>query len=102
MTALSLSWKPEENRHLTMTDVIRLLGADHVEWLKAQSSPSSTAKSRADGAWQANDRQSFAAYTSFAELWQVLVVAKCTCPLPGFLANGAHVKNCALAKSPQS
>jgi hypothetical protein len=100
MTALSLSWKPEENRHLTMADVIRLLGADHVEWLKAQSSPSSTAKSRADGAWQANDRQSFAAYTRFAELWQEPV--KCTCPLPGFLANGAHVKNCTSAKSSRS
>lgn len=63
------SWNPEQNKHLTMEDVKRTLGAEFVSgWLMQQPNPAATARGRAAGAWQANDRESFALYTRFAEL----------------------------------
>lgn len=67
-TALELSWNPEQNRHLTFEDIKRLFSSQHIAWLESQPNPVATAQGRAAGAWQANERESFAAYTRFAEL----------------------------------
>lgn len=63
-----ISWNPSDNRHLTSADVERILTPEHVRWLEHQPAPHLTAQCRAAGAWQANDREHFAAYTRFAEL----------------------------------
>lgn len=62
-----LSWRPEENRHLTEADVQAHFGR-HWFWLKSQPKPALTAQARASGAWDANDREAFAYYTRAAEL----------------------------------
>lgn len=65
------SWNPEHNKHLTMQDVQRCLGAQFVtEFLLRQPQPAAEARCRAAGAWQANNRQDFAIYTRFVELYE--------------------------------
>lgn len=43
---------------------------DHVGWLLRQADPAITAESRADGAWFANDLESWIAYLVFARLYR--------------------------------
>lgn len=46
--------------------VARILGADHVAWVRAQPHPAGVCASRAAGAWQANDKYNYCAYRSLA------------------------------------
>lgn len=41
---------------------------DHLHWILQQDNPIFTCRSRATGAWDANDGNSYAAYTSLAKL----------------------------------
>lgn len=51
---------------LSLEGVTRMLGAGHVEWVRNQAHPVGVCESRAAGAWQANDAESFCAYRSLA------------------------------------
>jgi hypothetical protein len=51
---------------LPLDRVARILGADHVAWLRVQAHPASFCDSRAAGSWTANAAESFCAYRSLA------------------------------------
>jgi hypothetical protein len=53
---------------LTANEIETLLGKDHVAWIKRLERPADYCESRAYGWWQANERESYAAYRSLARL----------------------------------
>ena len=52
----------------SLARIVAFLGADHVEWIKRQPSPAITCQTRANGAWMANDGDTFAAYRALATI----------------------------------
>lgn len=58
------NWAVTEDRPWPMDRVVAQLGADHVEWVRRQRHPLAVCQSRAQGAWDANQGDNYAAYTS--------------------------------------
>jgi hypothetical protein len=61
----AITWNTTD---LDMARIARILGPDHVAWIKAQPSPAIVAGCRAVGAWDANNRELHAAYRSLQRL----------------------------------
>jgi hypothetical protein len=57
-----------DERTLTMADVERILGADHVAWILRQKYPDLVAETRASGMWQANVGDAYVAYLALARM----------------------------------
>ena len=71
MTTQRQSEEPSNwtNTTLPIDRIVKRLGAQHVAWIRAQGdSAAITCDGRADGAWFANDGESYCAYRSLARL----------------------------------
>jgi hypothetical protein len=54
------------NTHLSLEEIKKRLGADHVEHILGKEHPELFCDCRADGWWMANDGESYCAYRSLA------------------------------------